>query len=374
MGKDSKFGNAATQTKISLSVGCVQDLKVNKFKNVLVLTGSKNSPQVFVAYVAPLIKTKYHVYSGIGSNPTASDIYEITNFARSKKIDCILSVGGGSVADTGKLVCLLLGQGGLLHEYVVGGTLGPLAIMPNPMHHITIPTICGTGAEVSATASFVLNNKSVSIISPFLAPKETFIDPNLMRGAPGKIWSAVGFECFASALEAYVSTYATTASDVFCLEAFKGYLSVCFKLLKDPSNVKLIETFAYASLNSLVASNLASRGAVNALGQVISANLGIQNGVALAMVCGAVCKHNYSANKSKYNTVKAMLGAEKAANIKTVINELLDKLELTRPKLGARLTDKLAYSMAIESINPAMRGNPKGFTVDEAYEIFCSLK
>jgi len=359
-------------TKINFGIDIIKRLNLSMFKNVLVLTGAHYSLEVFNNKIAGALGGNYHLYSGIGANPTETAIYSAVSFARNKNIDCILSMGGGAVMDTGRLVSLLLSHGGLLHEYVANGESAPLVITPNLIYHVTVPTICGTGAEISASASFMLGNKKCKIFDPLLAPKETFIDPALMTDVPKKIWAAVGFECFAGALEAYVSMEATPESDALSEQALTAYVEVATELLEDTSDLVLIERFAAASINSMIAMNLSSAGAVHAIAEVLSAHFNLQHGVALAVVCAEVCVANEKHNKPKFDRVRQILKAGKK-DISTAINMLIQKIGITKPVIQHKFTSELKAQMSLECLNPAMRGNPKLLTVVDVTQILNSL-
>ena len=70
-----------------------------------------------------------------------------TAMAREVKADCIVSVGGGSVIDTGKGVCVTLKKGGKANDH-----LNFLILTEPQTPHIVIPTTSGTGSEVTNVA------------------------------------------------------------------------------------------------------------------------------------------------------------------------------------------------------------------------------
>ena len=360
-------------TKINLDVGVIKNLDVNNFKNILVLTGSKNSLKIFKESIAPLIKTKFYLYSGITTNPNEQIIYNITNYARDKNIDAIISVGGGSVMDSGRMISLLLSHSGFLHDYAIGGTIGSLGISPKLIYHITVPTISGTGAEISSKATFMHNNTSQIISSPYLIPNETYIDPGLMIDIPKKLWATIAFDCFTNSLEAYVSIYATPTSDIFAEDALKTCIKHIPTILKDNNNINVIKKIVVASINSLIASNMASVGAIHAIAGPISAKFNIYHGTALAMACAPVCEMNYEFNKPKFNKVKKLFGRSDA-KIKTVINSFIDGLNINIPSIKSKLTAEVVREIANESMNADMRGNPKLMTYEDIKKIIENIK
>ena len=360
-------------TKINMDKGIIKNLNVEGFKNILVLTGPKNSLKIFEDNIKNKIKTNFYVYSHIATNASENDIYNIVNFARNKKIDLILSVGGGTVMDCGRMVSLLLSHGGMLHEYVPGGTLGTMSITPNLVYHITVPTISGTGAEISSVATFKRANKKFIITSPFLSPNETYIDPTLMVNIPKQLWSTIVFTGFTRAIEAYVSTLSTFASDMFAEEALKTYVPNIKDLLKNPNDLGTINKIVVASLNSLIAHNLSSAGAISAIASSLSANLNLHQGTALATVCAQVCRENYEYNKPKFNKIIEMFNS-KEQTIFGTLTKFIKDCEVILPSVKHRLTVEIMDQIIADSMGENMFGNPKEFTVSDVLNVLKSLE
>ena len=352
-------------TKINFDVGVIGKLDVRKFKNVLVLTGMQYSLEIFEKQVRPLIKkANCHVFTSIPVHLTDSVVYSVMNYAVDKKIDCIISVGVESVMDCGRLVSLLLSHGGYLHDYLPGGKVGPYGIMPNVIHHITVPIMPAAGYEISSYASFRIDGDKKMLISPYLVPKATYIDPNIMKNLPPDLWAVLGFDCFATSFMAYVSAYANPTSDAFALQALGSYADYYAKIIREPSNIEHIKHAAIASINAFLAANYSGTGAVHAIADALSAKFGLRYGTALAMVCPEVCAFLYPANKQRFDHVMKMLGGKggSAVSVKNTISELINKNGIQLPPLIGKLSTEEVDKLARESMNYAMRGSAKKMT------------
>jgi len=316
-------------TRINLDVGIADRFDIGKHKNILVLAGAFYSPQQFAKYLEPAfreLKVKYHVFTGIPVNLTAEVVHTATNFARTKNIDLIVSCGGASPMDCGKLVSLLLAQGGSLQEYIAGKEM-----KPNVIPHYTFPTICGRGAEISPTAYFIFNREKKFLSSACLVPKVTYIDPMVMTGIPKILWACVAFECFATALSAYVSPGASPRSDAFALVALNHYLKFIPKLLKDPNNVDVIREVIVASINASVAAGLTGPDELHLLAGNLCAAHNLRNGIALAITAGDFYARQYKSNKAKFDKVLSIMKSED--DIKTTIEKHIKKLGLVLPPI-----------------------------------------
>jgi len=350
-----------TATKINFAPGVISSLDVNAFKNVLVLTGTQYSLEIFEKQIRPLIKANVHVYPNICSNLTDHVIYGALNFASDKNIDCIVSVGPAAVMNCGRFVSLLLTHGGFLHDYLPGGTIGPQGIHPNKIYHITVPTMPSAGYEISNFAHFYHGTDKHMILSPYLIPKATYIDPLIMRKLPAELWSVLGFDCFATALMAYVSMYANPTSDAYATQAMASILTCHKKVMKDPDNIEHIMQMCAASINSFLATNYSSTGAIHAIGSALAARFGFQYGTALALVAAEVCSFCYTSNKRRFDEVAKSLGVQggSATAIKSAINGLIKKMGVKLPKLKGKISDGEIEKIAYSSLNHSMRGNSK---------------
>ncbi|MCL2570206.1 MAG: iron-containing alcohol dehydrogenase [Firmicutes bacterium] len=353
-------------TKINFDVGVIKELDVNSFKNVLVLTGTQYSLEIFEKHIKPLIKTNVHVYANIAAtNLTEHSVYSVLNFASGNNIDCIISVGVESVMDCGRLTSLLLTHGGFLHDYIPGGTMGPIGITPNVIYHITVPIMPAAGYEISSYASFMQSNEKKMLISPYLIPKATYIDPMLMTGLPPDLWAVLGFDCFTTAMMAYVSIYANPTSDAYAEQALKSYIQFSKKIIAKPADIELIKHAAAASINSFLAANYSCTGPVHAIADVLAAKFGMRYGIALAMVCAEVCAFCYDASPERFDSVVKMLGGKGGSGtaVKKTIEKLIKDVGIQLPSLKGKIKDNEYEKFAHEAMNYAMKGCAKQMSV-----------
>jgi len=360
-------------TKINFDVGVIQKLDVSMYKNVLVLTGTNFSLDIFEKKIKQNIKTKYHVYPNICSNLTDTLVYQVVNFAMGNEIDCIVSVGVESVMDCGRLVSLLLSHGGFLHSYLQGGKVGPLGITSNMIPHITIPTMPAAGYEISSYASFRMNGIKQLLSSPYLVPKATYIDPLIMTNLPKDLWEIILFDGFATSLMAYVSAYANQTSDAYALQALDSYINHSRKILQEPNNIEYIKHACAESLNAYLAVNYSSTGAVHAMADAIVARFGMRYGTALACVCSEVCAFLYDSNQERFDHISKMLGGEvgSAKAIKASIDKLIKEVGIHLPSF--KLSQSEVEKLAMASMNIAMRGSTKQMTEQDVIAILRRL-
>jgi len=121
------------------------------------------------------------IYDNIPSDPDLETVDAATAMARELKADCIVSVGGGSVIDTAKGVCVTLKNGGKANDH-----LNMLVLTEPQTPHIAIPTTAGTGSEVTSIA--VLTSKGAGrklfIVDTRIMPNVAILDPRFTTSFP----------------------------------------------------------------------------------------------------------------------------------------------------------------------------------------------
>ncbi|MEM7187082.1 MAG: iron-containing alcohol dehydrogenase, partial [Bacteroidota bacterium] len=99
----------------------------------------------------------------------------------------IIGIGGGSVLDLSKAVALMLTNKGSAADYQ-----GWDLIQNKAIYHVGIPTISGTGAEVSRTTVLTGPEKKLGINSDYTPFDQVVLDPDLTVGVPKNQWFYTG--------------------------------------------------------------------------------------------------------------------------------------------------------------------------------------
>lgn len=114
----------------------------------------------------------------------------------------VVGIGGGSTLDLAKAVSLLLTNAGSAADYQ-GWDL-----IQNPaVYHIGIPTLSGTGAEVSRTTVLTGPKKKLGINSDYTVFDQVLLDPELIAGAPPQQRFYTGMDCYIHCVESLTGTY-----------------------------------------------------------------------------------------------------------------------------------------------------------------------
>ena len=132
----------------------------------------------------------------------------------------IIGIGGGTILDLAKAVAIMLTNEGEAKDYQ-GWDL-----VKNPaIYHVGIPTISGTGAEVSRTTVLTGPEKKLGINSDFTPFDQVILDPELTKGVDTNQWFYTGMDCFIHCVESLNGSYLNEFS--------KSYGDMAFQLCKE---------------------------------------------------------------------------------------------------------------------------------------------
>ncbi|MGK0386549.1 MAG: 3-deoxy-alpha-D-manno-octulosonate 8-oxidase [Patiriisocius sp.] len=136
----------------------------------------------------------------------------------------IIGIGGGTVLDIAKAVAIMCANPGKAHEYQ-----GWDLVQNKAVYHVGVPTISGTGAEVSRTTVLCGPERKLGINSDFTPFDQVILDPNLSKSVPKDQWFFTGMDCFIHCVESLNGTFLNAFSQSYgekayqlCLEIFAG--------------------------------------------------------------------------------------------------------------------------------------------------------
>ncbi|WP_234853507.1 iron-containing alcohol dehydrogenase [Paracoccus everestensis] len=207
--------------------------------------------------------------------------------------DVVVALGGGAVIDAGKAIAALVPatRPMLDHLEVVGHGL-PLDNPPLPF--VAIPTIAGTGAEVTRNAVIGVpeQRRKVSLRDARMLPRLAIVDPALTDGCPRAVTLASGLDAITQVIEPFVCTRANPLTDALCRDAIPRGLAAIRRLMEDEDPAARDE-MAWVSLCGGLALANAGLGAVHGLAGPLGGLTGAPHGA----ICGALLPHVLMANR-----------------------------------------------------------------------------
>ncbi|RNC87342.1 MAG: iron-containing alcohol dehydrogenase [Winogradskyella sp.] len=127
----------------------------------------------------------------------------------------IIGIGGGIVMDIAKAVSLMLTNEGESKDYQ-----GWDLIKNSAIYHVGVPTISGTGAEVSRTTILTGPDKKLGINSDYTPFDQVILDPELTKDVPKHQWFYTGMDCFIHCIESLNGTFLNAFSQSYGEKAF----------------------------------------------------------------------------------------------------------------------------------------------------------
>lgn len=303
-----------------------------------------------------IIKTLGDKCVGVFSDVPQDTGIDVVNrgaaFAREKGADIVISIGGGSVIDTAKCMCILLTEGGDLANFE------GIQLLTRPQTpHIVIPTTAGTGSEVTWIAVVFDKRKGqkILIVESYNTPRVAILDPQLTLTLPPLLTASTGMDAMTHAIEAMTSIDREPISAGMALHAIRlvsAYLPQC---TQDGNNInargqmQLAATMAgWAFCNSMV-------GLVHAMAHSIGAVSRIPHGVSCGILLPYCMDYNIDDGDPEafkiYATVAQALGVstrndEPKRAAKAAVKEIFDLLKrighpLELSELGVKEADIL---------------------------------
>jgi len=192
-------------------------------------------------------------------------------------ISGVIGIGGGSAMDLGKAVSLMMNNPGSAADYQ-GWDL-----VKNPgVYKVGIPTLSGTGAEVSRTTVLTGPTKKLGMNSDYTPFDQIVLDPALTANAPANQRFYTGMDCYIHCIESLQGTYLNEFSKSYGEKA----LQLCQKVFvekkewNDESDDQLMMA-SYAGGMSIAYSQV---GVAHAVSYGLSYLLGTKHGIGNCIV------------------------------------------------------------------------------------------
>ena len=309
-------------------------------------------------------------------------VEEGASLGKKLRVDLILGVGGGSSIDAAKGIAALVPARGRFIDYVLPEYGGIKPVTKKALPIIAIPTTAGTGSEV--TNSGVIKDKKEKIkkviASPFIFPKASIIDPQLMVSMPREVTINSGMDALIQAMEAYTSNKTNLISDAIALKAINLIGGNLIKVVKNGKDIKARTDMALGSTLAGIAISQAGVGAGHAIAMGIGGYYAIPHGLALIMIYPEVMRINLTSVKEKYFDIAKILsenvknsylreGASRCIEYMRTLRKKLN-VDLRLSKFGIKRKD--IKNLINNSRNPDMNCNLRKFSDKDIEKILVS--
>ncbi|MFV0237200.1 MAG: iron-containing alcohol dehydrogenase family protein [Flavobacteriales bacterium] len=189
----------------------------------------------------------------------------------------IIGIGGGTMLDYAKAIALMLTNPGSSANYQ-----GWDLIKNQGVYHVGIPTISGTGAEVSRTTVLTGPERKLGINSDYTPFDQVILDPELTQGVPTNQWFYTGMDCYIHCIESLTGTYLNAFSESYGEKA----LDLCREvyLEKDEIDEDSQDKLMMASWHGGMSIAYSQVGVAHAMSYGLSYLLGTKHGIGNCIV------------------------------------------------------------------------------------------
>jgi len=247
---------------------------------------------------------------------------------------------------------------------------------------ILIPTTAGTGAEATPNAILTDTKEKLkkAIVSPYILPRVTIVDPLLTLSMPPSVTSSSGIDALTHAIESYTSNNATILTDLFAKEAM---ILIGRSLRTAVANGNNLEARYEMSIGSLYAGiSLANAGVtgVHALAYPLGGQFNVAHGIANGLLLPYVMEFNVLGNIPKFAQIAQFLGEkldhmtlldqayQAAKTVKAIYRDL--KIPQSLTELNVPKEAIPGMSKAAMNVARLMGNNPRTMTVQDVERIY----
>jgi 3-deoxy-alpha-D-manno-octulosonate 8-oxidase len=219
------------------------------------------------------------IYADVTYEPKTSYVDKIAGSLKEEfgTISGVIGIGGGSTMDLAKAVSLMMTNPGSSADYQ-----GWDLVKVPGVYKAGIPTLSGTGAEVSRTTVLTGPTRKLGMNSDYTPFDQIVLDPELTSNAPVNQRFYTGMDCYIHCIESLTGTYLNEFSKSYGEKA----LELCRKVFvekkqwDDESDDQLMMA-SYAGGMSIAYSQV---GVAHAVSYGLSYLLGTKHGVGNCIV------------------------------------------------------------------------------------------
>ncbi len=350
-------------------------LDANFVKSVLLVTGnsaySSSGAEVSLGIVLKDVNVR-RVYE-FQTNPKADDVVQILSSIKSDRTyDAIITIGGGSVIDMGKLLKAFWHSDNPVSDYLKGVE----DLVPADVPLVAIPTTAGSGSEATHFAVVYQGKQKFSVAHEKLLPDYAVVIPTLLQSLPKSVAASSGMDALCQAIESYWSIYSTEQSLLIAKEA----MSLAWSSMTEAVNERTpqsLEKIARASHLAGVAINITKTTAPHAVSYALTSFYNIPHGHAVGLLTPHFLTYNMEVNdtdcidprgsewvRSRLKEVIDILGCKNASEGAEVLIQRLNEigLESDLSRLGVESSQDIEVILK-NGFNPErVNNNPRRLT------------
>lgn len=372
------------RSRVHLGVGALSELgaelRACQAKRIMFVSDDTAYQASGAAFVMEPLLAPYPVerFTGFAINPKLEDVERGIAQYRRFEPDLVLSLGGGTAIDLGKLIAMLAPQSCSPRDLIRG--TATLAAASTP--HIAIPTTAGTGSEATHFAVVYIAGEKYSLAQPAMLPVCALVDPMLTYSLPRSITVATGLDALCQAVESMWAVGATDESLHDARAALSEALAHLLPAVMQPTPAARFGMCRAAHLAGR-AINISKTTAPHALSYRLTSKHGIPHGIAVALTLSPLLAYNARVTdadcqdprgaehvRGRIALIVELLGAADVASACARIEQLLKELGVPHSLAAAGITDDAELRELIASVNAErMSNNPRRLNAEALLDL-----
>ena len=312
------------------------------------------------------------VFARVSPNPEADEVDACAELLRSRKLDFVAALGGGSALDCAKAAAGIALSGQSIRRYHGTGTPLPAEHLPL----IAVPTTAGTGSEVTCVAVISDHARGVKapIVSETFYPVCAVVDPELTYTVPPPVTAGTGIDVLCHAMEGFWSRGHQPICDALAVYAARLVFDFLPRAWACPGDEEAREKMCEASVIAGMAFTLPKTTAPHACSFPLTNRFHIPHGEACGLTLDWFARLNAQGEEGKrLDEFAAAVGHTDARAMADAIFALKQRLGLRTDLKDLRLNGEDIERLVAESHHPNMLNNPVQVTDGMLREMYTHL-
>ena len=316
---------------VEIIFGNLLDFISSKITNekILIVTSKSFSERGLISSIKNILKNKdICVLDSIKKEPSLEQLESFQKDLFNIKFDLIISIGGGSVIDTAKILSVTLIKENKIDRL---SNFNKIKSHKNILLY-SVPTTAGSGAELTSFATVwdYKLKKKYSLQSELLLPKLAFYDYKLLKSLNYSVSVSSGLDTISHAFESIWNKFADPLSISFATQSLSLSInSIRDYVQKEKKDLSLKE-MQLASILSALAISRTKTGIAHSISYPLTSIYNIPHGIASSFVLPEVLMFNYGRDDGR------LINLSRSLSYKN-IDELFQEIIIIRKELLSRL-------------------------------------
>ncbi len=245
-------------------------------------------------------------------------VFKAAQEAQLAQADLILTLGGGSITDAGKMVTLCMSNSidspqdldRLATKVHADGRIErPEFIAPTVPCSVISTTLSAGEFSALAGCTDTVKGMKENFLHPKASPRSVILDPALTLHTPEWLWLSTGIRAVDHAVEDLCSINTQPISEATSFQALRLLGRGLRAVKKDPANLAARLDCQLGAWMSIIGSSAGvQKGASHGIGHVLGGTAGVPHGYTSCVMLPHVLRFNQSVNEAQQRLVSEALG------------------------------------------------------------------